>query len=665
MVPELDLTDPQLTARRLAVAVGLVLLPLAGLALVAGPVPGTLLVPAVSLVAGAGLTHLWGLPLRIEERAAYGSVIGSLVLSLAVLLLAAGFGLTTVTALGGLGLTLALSVWGWARARGGLGPELAEAARRWLRGEPWPLCLLLAVAWGYTLVLLAGAYRYTGQGLVSGGEAFYADWAAHLTYAGSFAFGANFPPEFPVDPSHPLTYPFLVDLLAAAMVPLGASLTSALVASSGLLALAFPAVMYLAGVRLLGDRAAAALAVLVFTLSGGLGFVHLAGDLGRMGPAALRHLPHLYTQDLTRNYQWLNPVLAWLLPQRSVLFGFSLTLILLAGLWTSVRARAGWPAFAFAGTITGLSPLAHLHGYGTVVALAGLWALIEPRRQWAAFFLPALGLGLPQVAWLLSGGAAQLRWQLWWLADSGGHHDGPLWFWFKNTGLLIPAMLAGFAWRGLLPPGLALRLAPIWLWFVLPNLLVFQPWDWDNTKFFAYWALLGALVVGALLARLFSLGVPAAALAAALVVVLTLAGALDLARSLDASQNSALFTDRAGLETAAWVRTHTDPRSVFLVAPDHNQPIPTLSGRRVVVGYGGWLWTYGLTDWVQRTDDARRMLAGDPATPRLLRHYRVDYVVVGPAELRYGARTAYWDTNARRVHSDGPYTVYWVGDGDG
>jgi hypothetical protein len=269
------------------------------------------------------------------------------------------------------------------------------------------------------------------------------------------------------------------------------------------------------------------------------------------------------------------------------------------------------------------------------------------------------------VLWMLSGGAAHARLQPWWLADSGGNHDGPIWFWLKNTGLLIPLMVVAFLWRGLLPPGLGLHLAPIWLWFLVPNFVVFQPWDWDNTKFFAYWALLGSLPVGALLARLLAAGLrPRAAsvlLGGVLAAVLILAGALDLARTLDRSVSSALFTDAGGLQVATWARTHTAPRSIFLAAPEHNQPVPSLGGRAVVAGYPGWLWTYGLSDWAQRTQDVDTMLQGAPGTPELLRAYGVDYVVLGPQEVGgHRASRAYWDAHARRVYSSSGYTVYEV-----
>jgi hypothetical protein len=665
--------DLDLTRARSAVALeamrwlGLALLLLAALVvlLLTGWAAVTLL---GCVVAGAGLTYLTALPLGLEERLAYGTVVGAVAVTAADFLLASllGFGLTAV--LGGLLAALAASAPGWWMARGRLRPELDDAAARWQRREPWPLWALLALCWPFTLVVLARSYQLGPLGLSAGGPWSYADWAAHLTYAGSFAFGHNFPPQFPVDPGHRMAYPFMIDLLAASFVPLGTSLTSALVLSSGILALAFPAVMYLAGLRIVGTRGGAALAVLVFTLSGGLGFLQILDQVRRAGLTALQHLGTLATQNPAENYQWLNPVLAWMLPQRSVLFGYSVALMVLAMLWTALRHRreAGgrleaWAPFAFAGALTGLVPLFHLHAYGTVLALAAFWALFSPRRQWVAFFAPALVLGAPAVLWMVGGGGASLHWQPWWMANTGGHADGPVWFWLKNTGVLVPVMAAGFLWRPVLPPGVALHLAPIWLWFLVPNFVVFQPWDWDNTKFFAYWALIGALPAGALLARLLKTGLDGRVLAYALAAALVLSGVVDLGRTLDPNRAMAPFTDPGGLQVAAWARANTAPTATFLVASAHNEPIPTLAGRRVVAGYPGWLWTYGLDDWKVKTDAVQLMLRGDPTTPDLLRRYGVDYVVIGPLELGAGADPRYFSRIARQVYAGGGYTVYRVG----
>ena len=665
MAADLDLTGQATgTPWRLGRWTGLALAGLGVLVIVAG-LTGWAAVPLLSCVAaGCGLTYLSGLALTLEERLAYGTVIGAVAVAMIVFLLAMILGLSLATVLAGLALALGASAWGWRRGHALVGAELTDALGRWRRLEPWPLWVLLALWWPFILAVLAHGYLFTSQGLVTQGAGFYADWAAHLTYAGSFAFGHNFPPEFPVDPGHPLAYPFMIDLLAAALVPTGASLTSALVLTSGLLALAFPAVMYLAGLRFLGSRIAAALAVPIFIMSGGLGFLQLFDNVRRTGVAALRQSHQFYTQDPVHNVQWLNPVLAWILPQRSVLFGFSLALLVMAMLWMVLHRedrRADWEPFVFTGAVAGLTPLFHLHAYGTVVALAAFWALLSPRRQWVGFFVPALVLGLPAVLWMASGGAASIRVQVWWLANTNGHHDGPLLFWLKNTSILVPAMAVAFLWPSVLPAKLRLHLGPIWLWFLVPNLLVFQPWDWDNTKFFAYWALLGAFPVGALLATLLRRGLPSRITAYALAASMMLSGALDLGRALDSSSAAALFTSPRGLQVATWAREHTEPTAVFLVAPVHNDPIPTLAGRRVVVGYPGWLWTYGLTDWAPRSHDAELMLKGDPATPDLLRRYGVSYVVLGPEDASIqGSNAAYFDRTADRVYSNGDYTVYRI-----
>jgi len=239
--------------------------------------------------AGFGITYLSGVPLNLEERITFGAVLGpmavagaSFVISLAVR------EVTLLTVLGGLvlgaGAGVAGIVVGWPQA----GLDLADARRRWLAplrspDHPWPFVLVTLVCAAWTLHFLHQAYVYTPSGLYAGYVNIWGDWAAHLSFTGSFAYGHNFPPEFPIDPGHHLGYPFMVDFFAADLVPFGISLTEALTATTGMLGLAFPAVLYLAARRFAGGRLAAAIAVFVFLLSGGLGFGYLFIDIGCTG----------------------------------------------------------------------------------------------------------------------------------------------------------------------------------------------------------------------------------------------------------------------------------------------------------------------------------------------------------------------------------------------
>jgi hypothetical protein len=576
----------------------------------------------------------------------------------------------------GLALTLALGAGAAFVQRDRVASDLADARARWWAsprkpGHPWPFAAVVLVCGTWTVHFLSHAYQYRVDGLYAGYINIWGDWAAHLTFAGSFAYAHNFPPEFPIDPGNHLGYPFMIDFLAANLVPLGSNLTSALVLSSGLLGLAFPAVLYLAALRFAGGRIAATVAVFVFLLSGGLGFFYLIGDIRRGGLGVLQHLPREYTLDRDHNFQWLNPVLAYLVPQRSTLFGFSLALIALVLVWLAVRERLDWRAFLFAGVVAGAMPLFHVHAYGTVVALTAFWAVFNRRREWAAFFGPALVIGVPLILWMLppsNNSVCGAEPSLYgYCIEVGWLTDGTNWFWFwiMNTALFIPLLIAAQVVDRKSSTGFGKWFAPMWLWFVVPNVIVLQPWDWDNTKFFIFWALLGSVMVGGLVGALFKRGpsgLVAAVVVLALVVVGGIAGALDLARAADPTVSSYQFTDAKGVQVADWVRGHTSSNAIFAVADEHNNPIPTLAGRRVMIGYPGWLWTYGLGDYVQKGADEKLILQGAPDALDLVDKYRVGYVLIGPQELAdpWNADRAFWEQNGTVVYNNGEYTVYKV-----
>src|SRR5262249_42923989 len=84
-------------------------------------------------------------------------------------------------------------------------------------------------------------------------------------------------------------------------------------------------------------------------------------------------------------------------------------------------------------------------------------------------------------------------------------------------------------------------------------------------------------------------------------------------------------------ELAARFRSLVPAEARVLTASNHNHFVPTLTGRRIVRGYAGWLWTYGLMT-EREARDVRALYAGAPEAPALLERYDISYVVVGPAE---------------------------------
>jgi hypothetical protein len=656
------------------------------LVLVAGVLFGGAAILLVGcVVAGFGITYLSGMALNFEERLAFGTVLGAMAVSVVSFLLSMVVrDVTLGTVITGIAIAIAAGGGVAVANRDRVAADVSDAIARWaapLRtaGHPWPLAAVFLVCGAWTVHFLHQAYVVKPDGLWAGYINIWGDWAAHLTFAGSFAYGHNFPPQYPIDPGNHLGYPFMIDFLAANLVPLGASLPSAVVLTSGLLGIAFPAVFYLAAARFAGSRGAAAIAVFVFLLGGGLGFVYFIGNILVGGVRVLGYLPREYTLNRDLNFQWLNPVLAYLVPQRSTLFGFSLALLVLMLVWLAVRERHDWKPFLFAGIVAGLMPAFHVHAYGTVVALAAFWAVFNRRKEWVAFFVPALVLAIPVLAWMwppANNSACGAGVSLYgyclepgWLSYTDWQRDGVIyfpfdfvWFWIKNTSVFIPLLvIAQFAQRSF-PTAFPKWFAPMWLWFLVPNVIVLQPWDWDNTKFFIFWALLGSIMVGGFIAGMVRRWPGSAALASVLLVLLCLSGTLDLARASDASVSSYEFTDTKGLQVADWVRQNTAPDAVFAVADEHNSPIPTLSGRRVMSGYPGWLWTYGLRDYARKQADEAAILRGDQNTPDLVDRYGVNYVLIGPQELApsRAASQAYWQRNGTLVYSNGEYFVYRV-----
>jgi hypothetical protein len=314
--------------------------------------------------------------------------------------------------------------------------------------------------------------------------------------------------------------------------------------------------------------------------------------------------------------------------------------------------------------VAGTSTLFSIFGFGTAVALGGAGLLLLARRRvlrhWLAFLGPALVLGVPVIVALLPPGDA-MRVQLGWMANSNGHHDGVLWFWLKNTGLFIPLLLAANLRRGLLPKGLAVAFAPIWLWFVVPNIVVFHPWEWNNTHYFAFWTLFGSLLIGALLAAWSRRGSEGRLLAMGCFVVLVLAGGLDLARTIDYSRSSIRITDADGEALGRWART-TPPDARFVTAARHEHPITALAGRQVLIGFPGWVNDLGVHEWPTLVNDVTTILDHGPGTDELLDRFGIDYVVVGPLEHEqpHLADTTWWEQNGDAVFTSGAWTVYDV-----
>jgi uncharacterized membrane protein len=168
--------------------------------------------------------------------------------------------------------------------------------------------------------------------------------------------------------------------------------------------------------------------------------------------------------------------------------------------------------------------------------------------------------------------------------------------------------------------------------FAVLNLVVFQPWDWDNHKGLVYWYLAGCFFVAAFLVATWQQSrAPAMrAVVVGVVAALLLSGTLENVHQM-LGRDRYMILSAEEIELARRVREATAPRALFVTGLQNAHPVSTMAGRRVVMGYPGWLWTEGI-DYAQRERDVRAIYAFAPNAPQLLSTYGVDYVVIGPVE---------------------------------
>lgn len=676
----------------------------------------------ISIASGALLTYTWDEDAPLASRLCTGACIGFALLGLIGLILSLMIGLTTATlVVTALLLATPALLLKDSKRRAEISADIDRAigaiSRATTRPDRWAFIYFLFYA-GVVIVMwlvFSRALLEKPDGIYTGVLNNYGDLPFHISVITRFAFGQNFPPEDPTFAGVRFTYPFITDFISAMFVRSGASLRDSLFIENYIVGVALVGVLHRFGQKLLRNRTAAILTPVLIILNGGLGWAMLFSDVNKTDGGVfqvLKNISHSYTilPEVAQGWRWGNAVTSLLVPQRGFLLGIPLAVIVFTQWWTAMNSNAegkskkvkgkkeerrekklksarsaNWvdrestgsssSLFTFSffllpsarrmlatGVVAGLLPLIHAHSFIVVMGVGACLALINWSRwrEWLAFFVVASLIAGPQLLWSTHGSAVSTRafigWEFGW--DHG--HENFFWFWFKNTGLFIPLLIAALLWKRedyLISRKLLFFFLPFTLCFIVPNMVKLAPWIWDNVKVLFYWWIVSAPLVALLLARLWEGNVWNRSLAAGLLVVLTLAGGLDVF-ALVTRQGEYQEFDRDGLTFAEIIKQRTPPRAMILHAPIHNTPV-FLTGRRSLMGYPGHIWTHGI-DFGQREADIRKIYSGSPDATSLLSKYGVDYVVIDPQELSAMPVNTAFFSRYPEVVNIGEYHLYKI-----
>ncbi len=523
----------------------------------------------------------------------------------------------------------------------------------------------------------------------------WGDWAAHFTIATAmatrglfirspFLLGANF------------SYPFVADFISGVMLRIGFPFITSFIIPSFIFSMMLVTALFFFYKTVLRSSKVAIIASFIFLCNGGIGFYFYLKDVIQSSQPlfVLLHPLHEYTRIDQLGIRWISVIDSMIIPERSFALGFSCALIALTIVYkiffASTQNHSNSPKFwqlVLVGILLGILPILHTHSFLATFIFLSWWAILDlfwltkpidrwrHFQQWSVIAIITSFIAIPliYIFFMKNLGHNFFHWYPGWMAS-----DFKLnWFVFtwRNWGITPILALVSLWWslKSEQHRVLGKLLLPSFLLFMLCNLFLFQPWSWDNTKLFV-WFLLGSSGVIAiflsnlprikflkklrrnyknvLIKKLFI------GLAMSLFLITTASGAIDAYRIQRIQLHSYIEYNSSEISLANWVKENTSPTSIWLTGHPHNHWLFNLTGRQTILAYPGWLWTQGY-DYLPIQFDVAQMYAGNEDSLDLLQKYQVNYVVIGPNELKeLFANQSFFDQRFPVVEQLGQTKIY-------
>ena len=668
----------------------------------------SLLLLTLIALSGLALTYLVADDESFMWRLCAGSIAGSAMYGVVIFGVCAIFGFTAVTIIASLAITLLpllllrrpdiqrRFLHDWAKAKG--------------KTQGWNTRKL--ITFSYYLFFFIVFFFFFAQacyyipdggkipaGITTGGYQNLGDLSFHLGGIFGFSEAASFPPQNPSWAGAKFSYPFMADMLAACFVKLGIDFKEVILVQNVTWAFALLVILQQFAVKITNNKLAGRIAPAILFFSGGLGFIWFFQDISGAAKGFMDFIWHLPTDYTIRNdsaalFRWGNPMTVLFITQRGILFGMPLTVLVLSYLWKlfsreksendeSEKASSAlipnvfpFTLFPFApflvGLLAGTLPLVHLHSLAVLFIVAVFLLALRPAkwREWVAFGIGTALIAVPELIWSITGTATETSKFFGWFFGWDKRDNEFLWFWLKNTGLTIPAILIGLYllwthWKAAGGKGeteeqghadtaakkgkkhrsddqtgapingrtLLYFYLPFAFMFLLSNVAKLAPWEWDNIKVLIYWFVGSTPLIAYTIAWLWEQrSYMWKGVAAVCLVVLTLAGAIDVWRVAAGQIKNGVF-NADSMKLAEQIKQKTPRGALFLNGAIYNSTV-VLSGRQSLMRYPGHLSSYGI-NYGERENDVKKMYQGGADADALFQKYNIEYVVITPEEEYY------------------------------
>ncbi|MBP7774531.1 hypothetical protein KA078_01945 [Candidatus Woesebacteria bacterium] len=499
----------------------------------------------------------------------------------------------------------------------------------------------------------------------SGGST-WGDLALHVTFIRQFARQEVFDLTSPIYSQVQSNYPFLLNFFTGMLFRNGFSLQLSLWTTGLTIFIATNLLWYTAMQRIVGKVRAIWVSSCIFFANGGLGFLLAYQEYKQSHQSVITFLVNQtknYTHSEEHGLFWSNVMGDLVLPQRTLILGFALFVVFFWLISYLLHHPKKTPLiWTLMLALTAFTPLVHTHTFLTLVGvLVCITAYLLYKKQLQLRFVIIkvayfLIFTIPQIAWQTLNTAATHSFvsvQPGWYKENG---QSLVAFWVENMGVGVLFFVDALIWLSVTfrkKTVLKIYLLSLLALFGVTNVIQFQPYLFDNTKFmiFSYFAV--AVTTGLIISELSFRKVWIIWL---LIPISMLSGILAIIREGNMHWEMA---SQDMIAQSEQVRKLLPPMAIVLTGDTHTHPIPFLVGNPVVMGYRGWLWSHGF-DYVETENDVKKMFAGAPEAQELLAKYDVSFVYISELERdRYHVNDVYF-TQFPVVYERGDTRIYAV-----
>jgi hypothetical protein len=264
--------------------------------------------------------------------------------------------------------------------------------------------------------------------------------------------------------------------------------------------------------------------------------------------------------------------------------------------------------YLIAGLLLGLLPMFSFFGFALAfLFLVTYFLLFDRKKHWILPISITLALALPQLLFFLQQRSELTNFvyfRFGWMSPSQDLFSILL-FWFANLGLYLALATLGFYWiKSKTARAFFVSSIPP---FILGNLFILFPYDWDNFKLFVFFFFFLALFSAFTLKKLFEKSILLKVIVVVLFILMTFTGFLTLQTVVSHSGDVIYSTE--DVKACDYIEKNTPKDAVFLTDGQHTCLFAT-AGRKVFVGYTEWLKNHGY-DYSKQLQENNKMLAGD------------------------------------------------------